>query len=161
MISGNDSFGSQFSFSQRKKIICWGQSQLNMFMLQDDNRQKVSENRNRNKTKMLQCSTSLDVEQTKWIMGVKTSLLKWSGDPRVEKTQVRNCRRTWTSALWLYLRPEGAWVHSFIIHRLYRLLTTKSCKLSFFFFSRTVCDWAAGWQTYSANLCRCSRTSWM
>ena len=26
-------------------------------------------------------------------------LLKWSGDPRVEKTQVRNCRRTWTSAL--------------------------------------------------------------
>lgn len=125
-----------FPSHRKKKIICWGQCQLNMFMLQDDNRQNCPINKlpvplrlfvksqckteNWNKTNILQCPTCFfDVERTNQTTGVKQSLLKWSGDPRVEKTQVRNCRRTWTSALWLYLRPQGTWVHSFIIHRLY------------------------------------------
>lgn len=111
-----------FLLTEKKKIICWDQCQLNMFMLQDDNRQNFPINKlpvplrlfvksqckteNWNKTNILQCPTCFfDVERTNQTTGVKQSLLKWSGDPRVEKTQVRNCRRTWTSALWLYLRP--------------------------------------------------------
>lgn len=38
-------------------------------------------------------------------------VLKWSGEPSVEKTQVRNCRRTWTSALWPYLQTETSDSH--------------------------------------------------
>lgn len=97
---------------------------------------------NWNKTNILQCPTCFfDVERTNQTTGVKQSLLKWSGDPRVEKTQVRNCRRTWTSALWLYLRPQGTWVHSFIIHRLYNRVSkgySQQKVVSYFFSSESL-----------------------
>lgn len=129
-----------------------------MFMLQDDNRQNCPINKlpvplrlfvksqckteNWNKTNILQCPTCFfDVERTNQTTGVKQSLLKWSGDPRVEKTQVRNCRRTWTSALWLYLRPQGTWVHSFIIHRLYNWVSkgySQQKVVSYFFSSESL-----------------------
>lgn len=95
-----------------------------------------------------------------WQDNLKYSL-KWSGDPRVENTHVRNWRRTWTSALWLYLNEnlDKKMQACFVVycHNFFQLIYVplKSINNCFFQVSFWICS-----SVYGSNPSwRCCRTT--